>query len=313
MNNSLSNSSVKPLVINTRPIERASQLTQYLRAADFEVVDMPMLALQARGVSSADIQIMRQWLAGHYQALVIVSPTAAALGLAVWQSLLADEQSSTFAINESNSPSHFLQVVEAPSPIIAVGEATARVLQPAQKLTASDHESSIGPTNFKQANFAVLCPAIANNEGMLAMPEIERLQAGDKVLIWRGLGGRRLLVEALQARGVHIDSIAWYERVMPEMAVSDYQQWLQSYSSKLSSCIKQQVRLPKPIVIISSETAFEYWTSIVSQAKANSVLTLNDFSYLVLGARLAALIAAQQLTYWQVEDLSPETIMATIN
>lgn len=288
-----------PIVINTRPIERAAPLTCHLQAAGFAVVEIPMLALQPRVTSAADLQLMQQWLAGDYQALVIVSPTAAASGLAVWQTLTNDDK--TCDINNKI----VADLAKAPSHLIAVGEATAAVLNTAAIPTA---------------DYEVLQPAIANNEGMLAMPEIESLQSGDKLLVWRGLGGRRLLVDTLQARGVHIDSIAWYERTMPESASTEYRQWQQQFrvASKLSLLQPQQ---PKPIVVISSGTAFEHWQSIVEHAQIQSIessstesaaLTLTDFSYVVLGVRLAEMVAEQQLSYWRVEDLAPATILAAI-
>ncbi|WP_261869933.1 hypothetical protein [Psychrobacter sp. JCM 18901] len=42
-------------------------------------------------------------------------------------------------------------------------------------------------------------------------------------------------------------------------------------------------------------------------------LTLKDFSYVVLGERLANMVDAQQLSYWRVEDLSPDTILSAIH
>ena len=80
------------IVINTRPVERAAPLTRHLQAAGLSVVDMPMLTLQPRLTTDSDMILMRQWLAGEYQALVIVSPTAAASGLAIWQLLEREEQ-----------------------------------------------------------------------------------------------------------------------------------------------------------------------------------------------------------------------------
>lgn len=281
-----------PLVINTRPTERAAPLTKHLQAIGFEVAELPMLTLQMRQVVDADIDIMRQWLAGHYQALVVVSPTAAQSGLAVWQALIGEQQSQSVEQREAVEVSY----KEPPSTIVAVGDATAAVLQ--------------------AADIPVLQPLIANNEGMLAMPEISRLKAGDSLLVWRGLGGRRLLVDTLRARGVHIESIAWYERMMPDSASRDYKQWLKSYLQQPSSVNKY----PKPIVIISSGTAFEHWMTVVQQAQIeNKVafepagLKLDDFSYVVLGVRLAEMVAAQQLAYWQVEDLAPATIATAIS
>ena len=297
------------VVINTRPIERAAPLTQHLQAAGMTVVDMPMLTLESRATTAQDMGLMRQWFAGDYQALVIVSPTAAASGLAVWQALEDERQVQKSCENASAQKETELKALKAPSHLIAVGKATAAVLNDA-KLDASSYQ--------------VLQPLIANNEGMLAMPEIESLQAGDKLLVWRGLGGRRLLVDTLQARGVHIDSIAWYERIMPADAMAQYEEWHAQFLTQQSLQHTTSVAQPKPIVIVSSGTAFEHWETVVKAVAtkdlesnkgkmASSPLKLNDFSYVVLGERLANMVARQQLSYWRVEDLAPTTILAAIN
>ena len=311
--NSQSNneSSLTQVVINTRPVERAAALTDHLQAAGLTVVEIPMLTLQPRPTTEQDMTLMRQWLAGDYKALVIVSPTAAASGLAVWQALEDERQAQNHDDDNNNERKDIaINALQAPSYLIAVGEATASVLNNA-KIEAS--------------NYQVLQPHIANNEGMLAMPEIERLQAGDKLLVWRGLGGRRLLVDTLLARGVHIDSIAWYERIMPVEAMAQYEQWLQGVLAR-NGMQDTSASQPKPIVVVSSGTAFEHWESIV-RAVAEKALKqetaretpailpykLSDFSYVVLGERLANMVAEQQLSYWRVEDLAPETILAAIH
>ena len=320
MDNLSAQISAQPIIINTRPVERAVPLTQHLQAAGFTVVDMPMLALQTRTITAGDVDIMRAWLAGEYQALVMVSPTAAAAGLALWQTLSMqpsyqnlDKELESFnsdaGLNtDSNSEPNLLI---APSQLIAVGTATAEVLQQAK---------------FATASYQVLQPIIANNEGMLAMPEIASLQAGDKLLIWRGLGGRRLLVDTLQARGVVIDSIAWYERTMPNAAAMNFLQWWQQYSSSKPAKSLSKTS-SKNIVIISSGSAFENWQQVVSQAASQVLVTvthnstqansdipkLEDFVYVVLGVRLADMLAQQQLDYLQVEDLLPATILAAIH
>ncbi|MFZ2843853.1 uroporphyrinogen-III synthase [Psychrobacter sp.] len=304
------------VVINTRPVERAAPLTRHLQAAGMSVIDMPMLTLQPRQTTDDDMKLMRHWLAGEYQALVIVSPTAAASGLSIWQ-LLERESQAERAIDhqigyiEGEGIQGSFEALAAPSHLIAVGEATAAVL----------NEIKSSSTNYE-----VLQPTIANNEGMLAMPEIESLQAGDKLLVWRGLGGRRLLVDTLQARGVHIDSIAWYERKMPIDAMAQYQEWLVPLLAQQSLQQTISVQPLKPIVIVSSGTAFEHWESIVRavadqglESISNQDMTviapleLSDFAYVVLGERLANMVAEQQLSYWRVEDLAPETILAAIN
>src|SRR5699024_3520423 len=274
--------SLPPVVINTRPIERAAPLTNHLQAAGFSVVDIPILTLEMRPTTEQDMALMRQWFAGDYQALG------------------TESQAKRIEVATSTQQDASFKVLKAPSHLIAVGEATAAVLNDA-KLDA--------------ANYQVLQPLIANNEGMLAMPEIDSLQAGDRLLVWRGLGGRRLLVNTLQARGVHIDSIAWYERKMPNDARSQYKEWHAQYLS-------QKSEQPRPIVIVSSGTAFEHWQAIVTEVaaqKANAEksnrapLQLNDFAYVVLGERLANMVDSQDLSYWRVEDLAPETIVAAIH
>ena len=294
------------VVINTRPIERAAPLTQHLQAAGMAVIDIPMLTLDSRATTAQDMGLMRQWFAGDYQALVIVSPTAAASGLAVWQALEDERQAQK---SSENASAYKESELKAPSHLIAVGEATAAVLNDAKLGTSS---------------YQVLQPLIANNEGMLAMPEIESLQAGDKLLVWRGLGGRRLLVDMLQARGVHIDSIAWYERKMPTDAMAQYEEWQTQFLSQPSLQQTTSVAQPKPIVIVSSGTAFENWETVVKAVAtkdlesnkgkmASSPLKLTDFAYVVLGERLANMVARQQLSYWRVEDLAPTTILTVIN
>lgn len=312
--NQSTDGSVPKIVINTRPIARAAPLTSHLQTAGFTVVEIPMLTLQPRPTTDDDLALMRAWLAGEYKAVVIISPTAATSGLNVWQALVHSEHDDSSDAQPDNKAANIAsEALVAPSQIIAVGQATAAALTQA---------------NIDAANYQVRQPEVANNEGMLAMPEIESLQAGDKLLIWRGLGGRRLLVDTLQARGVDIDSIAWYERTMPTEAMTQYQQWQQEFfaCNQTTNTIPQQA---KPIVVVSSGAAFEHWTSIVKGARENMSepkrsndimteardslpLTLADFSYVVLGERLANMVAAQRLSYWRVEDLAPDTILSAI-
>lgn len=305
------------IVINTRPVERAAPLTQHLQAAGLIVVEMPMLTLRPRQTTDIDIALMHQWLAGEYKALVVVSPTAAASGLAVWQSLERENEEREYKAKGSTDKyaQRLSEGLSLPSPLVAVGEATA---------------AEFSQVRIDTTNYQILQPETANNEGMLAMLEIDSLQAGDKLLIWRGLGGRRLLVDTLQARGVHIDSIAWYERAMPIEALAHYQQWQRAF---LTHSTASDIALPKqskPIVVISSAAAFDHWSNIVNDGQSKTLkkeqnsdavadttqrlsLTLKDFSYVVLGERLANMVTAQQLSYWRVEDLSPDTILSAIH
>ena len=62
-----------------------------------------------------------------------------------------------------------------PPILVAVGHATADVLQ---------------QQGLQQQGYTIQIPTTHNNEGMLAMPCIAMLQAGQRVLICRGVGGR---------------------------------------------------------------------------------------------------------------------------
>ena len=288
------------IVINTRPIERAAPLSAALAASNHSVVELPLLTLQPRQASHHDELLMQQWLRGEYAVTVVVSPTAAAMAIAYWQQ--AQPQIDLGVKVTDRGIGAILQ----PSHIIAVGDATAAVL--------------------RQHGLRVEQPLIANNEGMLQMPLIAELEASDQVLMWRGLGGRRLLVDTLRERGIQVDSIAWYERVWPPASALLYQQWLTNYWS-IQQAMPAHMAAQAPIVIISSGAAFAYWQRLVKTTTAivieqtehlannetNFALKLADFDYIVLGDRLAGILHEHQLSYYQVESLDPATIVAAVN
>ena len=287
------------IVINTRPIERAAPLSAALAASNHSVVELPLLTLQPRQASHHDELLMQQWLRGDYAVTVVVSPTAAAMAIAYWQQ--AQPQIDLGVKVTDRGIGAILQ----PSHIIAVGDATAAVL--------------------RQHGLRVEQPLIANNEGMLQMPLIAELEASDQVLMWRGLGGRRLLVDTLRERGIQVDSIAWYERVWPPASALLYQQWLTNYWS-IQQAMPAHMAAQAPIVIISSGAAFAYWQRLVKTTTAivieqtehlannetNFALKLADFDYIVLGERLAGILHEHQLSYYQVESLDPATIVAAV-
>lgn len=312
------------VVINTRPLERAAPLSAALAASKHTVVELPLLTLQPRQASQHDALLMQRWLRGAYAVTVVVSPTAAAMAIEYWQQAQLDVATATTVSQIAASPQ--------PSHIIAVGDATAAVLR--------DH------------GLTVQQPLMANNEGMLQMPLIAELKPSDQVLMWRGLGGRRLLVETLRQRGINVDSIAWYERIWPPASAPLYQQWMNDYLSaqSMASAAQQSAAAVAlaPVVIISSGAAFEYWQHLVTQTNVDADLNTNghanndanndanvsldkitgkaprptsqtqptlqlaDFDYIVLGDRLAAFLHEQHLTYHQVETLDPATIVAAV-
>ncbi len=65
-----------------------------------------------------------------------------------------------------------------------------------------------------------------SSEAMLALPQLQAIQ-GKKALIVRGIGGREILAESLQERGVSVDYAELYQRKRPEYDATMLQQLFQ--------------------------------------------------------------------------------------
>jgi uroporphyrinogen-III synthase len=133
-------------------------------------------------------------------------------------------------------------------PTFAVGERTAAVL--------------------RHAALTVHVPTQENSEGLLALPELQNVH-GQKFLIFRGDGGRELLINTLRDRAASVDVIALYRRELPAAAATQWQ------------ALKQ-----KPdIVILTSPDALRHWQTV---AGAEAVAPL----WLVVSPRMQALAEA---------------------
>jgi len=86
-------------------------------------------------------------------------------------------------------------------PVAAVGEATAEALR------NSGFAQVISP------------PERHDSEGLLALPELSQVR-GQRVVIFRGEGGRERLREALEARGATVAYVECYRRVKPHADAS---------------------------------------------------------------------------------------------
>ena len=224
------------LLINTRPKHRGQAIRQM---TDITVIDLPLLDIQTLPMTQAEASMMRAWLDHHYDALVVTSVESARRALEY--------------LDDLNGGSDWQQTLPD-APIVAVGSATAKVLT--------------------DRGLPVILPKIANNEGMLAMTEIQALTSGSRLLIWRGVGGRKLLNDTLKARGVKIDVIRWYERFIPANLVENFQQNLTTINETADI-----------FVIISSEMAYQAWRGLSHHRR---------YRYLALGERLKNIIRAHE-------------------
>jgi len=88
-----------------------------------------------------------------------------------------------------------------------------------------------------------------DSEGLLALPELTDV-ARRRVIVFRGEGGRDLLVDTLRARGAHVDTVACYRRAAPA-----------SGATELDDAFAQ--RRIDAITITSSEGLANLWRIVV--------------------------------------------------
>jgi uroporphyrinogen-III synthase len=168
------------LFINTRPEDRAVNLTQALLEVGHQVINLPLLELVAEPFS-LNLRELYQQLE-QVQVIVVVSPTAVDVGMQYLQQ-------QKISLDQ-------LKHVQW----IAVGQATAQALA---KFNVDSH-----------------IPEVENSEGMLDLPILNQHVHLDKVAFWRGLGGRQFMMQRLQQQGVEILNFVLYRRQCPIQSVT---------------------------------------------------------------------------------------------
>lgn len=107
----------------------------------------------------------------------------------------------------------------------AVQQGMPRVLQHSPALPPQLRFAAIGPATAAELHRhgigQVLTPQDRyDSESLLALPEMQAMQ-GKRVMIFRGVGGRELLAEALQARGAAVNFAECYRRINPQRNAGD--------------------------------------------------------------------------------------------
>lgn len=161
--------------INTRPKDRAEELTLALSHYSVQVIDLPLLELTARPLSEELIHLYE--LLRNTQVLVVVSPTAVEIGMKYLAQLGIELDS--------------LQYIRW----VAVGDKTAACL--------------------KKYQIESFVPRVETSEGMLNLPILNQLNSGDRVAFWRGKGGRQFMMQQLLDRGIDVLNFVLYERRYP--------------------------------------------------------------------------------------------------
>jgi len=93
-----------------------------------------------------------------------------------------------------------------------------------------------------------------NSEALLALPSLQNL-SDQKVVIFRGLGGRPLLAEILSERGAQVDYCELYQRVFPREGAID----------KLADFRWGQ---PRDVVAVHSGESLKNWCQLLDELAA---------------------------------------------
>ena len=169
------------LFINTRPQDRAEELSHALRLAHIDVVDLPLLELLPQAWSEDLSALYRQL--PDAQVIVVVSPTAVQIGMAY--------------LKQSGITLNQLKHIQW----IAVGDRTAQALA--------------------QYGISAEVPKVETSEGMLQLPVLQTLNSGQCLAFWRGEGGRMFMMDQLKQQGMRILNFVLYQRRCPVFPQQD--------------------------------------------------------------------------------------------
>ncbi len=171
------------LFINTRPSDRAQQLTQALQAEGVDVLELPLLALEAMPWSESLAHLFAQ--IDRVKVIVVVSPAAVTFGMQ--------------ALAQAGGKPEDLHRIQW----IAVGQATAQALL--------------------QYGFESHVPEVETSEGMLSLPVLQHLDSSAQIAFWRGEGGRQFMMDSLANQGVQVLNFVLYRRDCPVSATQTLQ------------------------------------------------------------------------------------------
>lgn len=228
----------------TRPQAQAEPWVKQLTALGAEVSAQPMMMIQALTDNASQRHITNRVLAfDEYHKAIFISQNAVHYGM------------------------QWLDRYWPQLPIgiewFAIGKATSRALE-----------------NNHQGLVLSVAAGAMNSESLLQLPQLQQL-SGQKIVIFRGQGGRDHLAQQLQARGAFVDYCELYQRLSPEPGQG------------LDPSFRQTSQ--RPVVSVHSG---ETLTNLCSILPADDLLWLQQQIILVPGERVAAL--AQHAGFSQI-------------
>lgn len=144
----------------------------------------------------------------------------------------------------------------------AVGETTAKLLQ------------SYGAT---VTDLAQTQDGSMTSETLLQSPDLQQV-SGDKILIFRGVGGRTHLGETLMMRGAKVTYCELYDRCLPAAAAEQFKQLFQRDSL---------LDLNKTIITLHSGEALSNLTLLLNQSGVDELKIQHELQLLVPSMRVA--------------------------
>ncbi|MDT8385217.1 MAG: uroporphyrinogen-III synthase [Gammaproteobacteria bacterium] len=206
----------------TRPAHQAESLCHSIQALGGTALRLPVIAIGP--CTAADAQRLAEQLRrlDEYQLAIFISANAVSATL------------------QQLPPG---QVWPATVAIAAVGQATARAIN----AQGSAHGLVV----------SLVSPEPYNSEALLSLEPMQNLQ-GQRVIIFRGKGGREWLGDTLQARGATVEYAECYQRVTPATDMSPlFQLW------------EAAVRVP---IVVTSNEGLENLHAMVGESHLQSLL-----------------------------------------
>lgn len=245
-------------VLNTRPQAQADKWQQALTAAGADTLRLPLMAIEPV-TDAAAIQAIKDCVmaVADYQHAIFVSQNAAQYGLD-WLD-------------------QYWPQLPYRLKFYAVGSATAKMLL--------DYGCQVIEPDDTM-----------NSEALLALPDLQNLEH-DKVMIFRGVGGRPLLAEQLQARGAEVEYCELYRRVFPREGAEQV-------------LIDQQWGQPRDLLAVHSGESLGNWLELLQSLPYNQQ-HLKQSPLLVPGERVAALARQHQFETIIVARNASDTAMIT--
>lgn len=201
----------------TRPAGLHQSLLDHLRAAGAEATAIPLLAIVPVDdpEAASRVQALLRDLP-HCQHAIFISQNAAE------QAMLALQRQGQA----------WPRGVQA----WAVGTATADYLAREHGITAQAPADRM------------------NSEGLLALPGLQAV-GGQRVVVFRGLGGRETLATTLRQRGASVAYAELYRRTLPAGAAGQWQHWLDALGDRPAVACLNSIETLKHLQAIDKAAA----------------------------------------------------------